>query len=68
MLSTAGAALRLVVGLGAVLEDLERRWQDSVLLSGICGVVREHAEKHFGVYVRYCSNQVYQDRILKKLM
>jgi neuronal guanine nucleotide exchange factor len=49
------------------LEDLEKRWQSSFLLNGLCDVVRDHAENHFQVYVKYCSNQVYQDRILKKL-
>ena len=49
------------------LEDLEKRWQSSFLLNGLCEVVRHHAENNFQVYVKYCSNQVYQDRILKKL-
>eukprot|EP00095_Tigriopus_kingsejongensis_P010586 maker-scaffold449_size167299-snap-gene-0.16 protein:Tk10586 transcript:maker-scaffold449_size167299-snap-gene-0.16-mRNA-1 annotation:"hypothetical protein DAPPUDRAFT_43086" len=49
------------------LEDLENRWQDSVLLTGITTIVNEHAQKYFQVYVKYCSNQIYQDRILKKL-
>ena len=49
------------------LEDLEKRWQDSVLLTGITPIVKEHAKENFQVYVKYCSNQVYQDRILKKL-
>ncbi len=49
------------------LADLERVWQASVLMDGICSVVKKHAAKNFHVYVKYCSNQVYQDRILKKL-
>ena len=31
------------------LEDLESRWQESVLLSGICDIVRRHARHHFQV-------------------
>merc|ERR1712228_673748 len=42
-------------------------WQESVLLSGICDIIRQHAKENFQVYVKYCSNQVYQDRTLKRL-
>lgn len=51
----------------AFLADLERKWQASVLMEGICGVVGGHARANFGVYVKYCSNQVHQDKTLKKL-
>ncbi|XP_023328758.1 rho guanine nucleotide exchange factor 16 isoform X2 [Eurytemora carolleeae] len=49
------------------LSDLESAWQESVLLHGIPEIVRYHAKTHFQVYVKYCSNQIYQDRMLKKL-
>lgn len=49
------------------LADLEGCWQDSVRLTGICEVVRRHAKENFSVYVKYCSNQSYQDKILEKL-
>ena len=49
------------------LEDLEKKWQASVLLDGLCEVVRDHAAKHFQVYVKYCSNQVDQGKLLKEL-
>jgi len=49
------------------LSDLESRWQESVLLSGICDIIKAHAKENFQVYVKYCSNQVYQDRTLKRL-
>lgn len=49
------------------LEDLEKKWQASVLLDGLCEVVRDHAKQHFGVYVKYCSNQVDQGKLLKEL-
>ncbi len=49
------------------LADLELRWAESVVLTGIPEVVSRHAKQNFQVYVKYCSNQVYQDRILKKL-
>jgi len=44
-----------------------RLLQASVTMEGLCRVVKEHAEKNFGVYVRYCSNQVHQDKTLKRL-
>jgi len=49
------------------LEDLEKRWQSSILLDGLCEVVRDHARDHFQIYVKYCSNQVDQDKLLKEL-
>ena len=49
------------------LADLERAWDESFLLEGVCAVVLNHSRSNFAVYVKYCSNQVYQDRILKKL-
>jgi neuronal guanine nucleotide exchange factor len=49
------------------LEDLEKRWQSSVLLDGLCEVVRDHAMDNFQVYVKYCSNQVDQGKLLGEL-
>ena len=49
------------------LADLEKRWQESALISTIADIVLKHASTSFGVYVKYCSNQIYQDRILKQL-
>ena len=49
------------------LADLESRWQESVVLSGISDIIMNHARHNFHVYVKYCSNQVYQDRTLKRL-
>lgn len=50
-----------------LLADLERRWQENIVLTNICDILYEHASKFFNVYVKYCANQVYQDRILKEL-
>ena len=49
------------------LADLEKRWQESVLITTIADVVLKHASTSFSVYVKYCSNQIYQDRMLKQL-
>jgi hypothetical protein len=50
-----------------LLCDLENRLKASLVLSDVCDILCEHFEKHFDAYVKYCSNQVYQDRTLKKL-
>ncbi|CAN7985738.1 unnamed protein product [Ixodes hexagonus] len=50
-----------------LLADLERRWEQSLVIEDVCDILLEHATKHFGVYVRYCSNQMHQDRLLKEL-
>nr|XP_053644134.1 uncharacterized protein LOC128696802 isoform X2 [Cherax quadricarinatus] len=49
------------------LADLEKRWQVSVQISTIADIICKHANNHFQVYVKYCSNQIYQDRTLKEL-
>lgn len=51
------------------LQDLETRWQENLspLLSGICDIILKHARNHFQVFISYCSNQVTQDRTLKRL-
>ncbi len=36
-------------------------------MEGLCAVVERHAREGLGVYVRYCSNQVHQDKTLRKL-
>ncbi|PSN52299.1 hypothetical protein C0J52_08549 [Blattella germanica] len=49
------------------LADLEECWQDNILLHGICEVIYKHANKHFNVYIKYCSNQIHLDRTLRRL-
>ncbi|KAK2705635.1 hypothetical protein QYM36_015873 [Artemia franciscana] len=49
------------------LADLERRWQENIVISDICDIILSHAEKHFDVYIKYCSHQLYQERTLKEL-
>ncbi|KAJ8320037.1 hypothetical protein KUTeg_001624 [Tegillarca granosa] len=50
------------------LMDLEGRWQQSVQLSDVCDIIYRHAAKKFDCYVRYCSNQTFQDRATQELM
>ncbi|XP_041378326.1 serine-rich adhesin for platelets-like isoform X2 [Gigantopelta aegis] len=49
------------------LYDLECRWQESCLMSNICDIVFKHSEENFEPYVRYTSNQVFQERMLEML-
>lgn len=51
----------------ALLTDFEKRWQENVLIREICDILLEHASKHFEVYIRYCTNQLYQERMLREL-
>ncbi|NXJ82274.1 ARHGG factor, partial [Trogon melanurus] len=49
-------------------EDLEKRHQENPLIPDISDIVEEHASNHFNPYVSYCSNEVYQQRTLQKLL
>ncbi|EFP06951.1 CRE-TAG-218 protein [Caenorhabditis remanei] len=50
-----------------LLCDLETRLEENLILDDICDILSEHFEKYFEVYIKYCSNQVYQDRTLRRL-
>uniref|UniRef100_A0A7M4F0I3 Rho guanine nucleotide exchange factor 16 n=1 Tax=Crocodylus porosus TaxID=8502 RepID=A0A7M4F0I3_CROPO len=49
-------------------EDLEKRHQEHILISEISDIMEKHALHHFHPYVIYCSNEVYQQRTLQKLL
>ncbi|XP_025941436.1 rho guanine nucleotide exchange factor 16 [Apteryx rowi] len=49
-------------------KDLEKRHQENLLMPDISDIVEEHASNHFNPYVSYCSNEVYQQRTLQKLL
>lgn len=51
----------------ALLTDLEKRWQENIFIREICDILLDHASKHFEVYIRYCTNQLYQERMLREL-
>lgn len=50
-----------------LLCDLETRLKENLVLTDVCDLLAEHFEKRFDAYVKYCSNQVYQDRVLRRL-
>ncbi|XP_076451935.1 uncharacterized protein LOC143287661 isoform X2 [Babylonia areolata] len=49
------------------LADLEARWQESCIMNDICDIITKHAQKNFEPYIRYCSNQAFQERALESL-
>nr|XP_042909467.1 uncharacterized protein LOC107442238 [Parasteatoda tepidariorum] len=51
-----------------ILYDVTARWGDSILIPDICDIILHHAQlPSFSIYVKYCSNRVYQERTLKEL-
>ncbi|CAH1646295.1 unnamed protein product [Spodoptera littoralis] len=50
-----------------LMTELEKCWQENILLQGICDIVRQHAELHFSVYVKYCENQALMVKALQRL-
>ncbi|XP_049866678.1 uncharacterized protein LOC126367291 isoform X2 [Pectinophora gossypiella] len=50
-----------------LMNELEKCWQENILLTGICDIVRRHAEQHFHVYVKYCENQALMVKALQRL-
>ncbi|KAJ8410715.1 hypothetical protein AAFF_G00186720 [Aldrovandia affinis] len=48
--------------------DLEDRHQQNVLIDDISDIVAKHAHSNFDPYVTYCSNEVYQQRTLQRLV
>ncbi|KAL3268344.1 hypothetical protein HHI36_007460 [Cryptolaemus montrouzieri] len=50
-----------------LLLDLEKCWQDNILLHGVCDIIQKHAEEEFAVYIPYCENHMLLDQMMKKL-
>ncbi|XP_030650161.1 rho guanine nucleotide exchange factor 26 isoform X2 [Chanos chanos] len=48
--------------------ELEDRHQQNVVIEDISDIVERHAASNFEPYVTYCSNEVYQQRTLQKLV
>ncbi|XP_038672193.1 rho guanine nucleotide exchange factor 26-like isoform X1 [Scyliorhinus canicula] len=49
-------------------KELEARYQQNALIPDISDIVEKHATSTFDPYVTYCSNEVYQQRTLQKLL
>ncbi|XP_069474508.1 rho guanine nucleotide exchange factor 26 [Ambystoma mexicanum] len=49
-------------------KELESRHQKNILIEDISDIVEKHAKSTFDPYVKYCTNEVYQQRTLQKLL
>ncbi|XP_073251927.1 uncharacterized protein [Porites lutea] len=49
------------------LQALRARQKEALVISSISDIIEQHATQYFEVYVKYCSNQIYQDRTLRNL-
>ncbi|XP_068000982.1 rho guanine nucleotide exchange factor 26 [Melanerpes formicivorus] len=48
--------------------ELEARHQNSIFIDDISDIVEKHSSSTFDPYVKYCTNEVYQQRTLQKLL
>jgi hypothetical protein len=48
-------------------EALQQRWSENVKINTVCDIIQEFAASKFDVYVKYCSNQLFQNRLLDEL-
>ncbi|KAJ8256829.1 hypothetical protein COCON_G00189810 [Conger conger] len=48
--------------------DLEEKHQHNFYIDDISDIVAKHAQSNFDPYVTYCSNEVYQQRTLQRLV
>ncbi|XP_028927776.2 rho guanine nucleotide exchange factor 26 isoform X1 [Ornithorhynchus anatinus] len=49
-------------------KELEERHQNNILIDDISDIVEKHTSSTFDPYVKYCTNEVYQQRTLQKLI
>uniref|UniRef100_A0A3B4C8H5 Rho guanine nucleotide exchange factor 26 n=1 Tax=Pygocentrus nattereri TaxID=42514 RepID=A0A3B4C8H5_PYGNA len=49
-------------------KELEDRHQQNIVIDDISDIVIRHAQSNFEPYVTYCSNEVYQQRTLQRLL
>ncbi|XP_026143567.1 rho guanine nucleotide exchange factor 26 isoform X1 [Carassius auratus] len=49
-------------------KELKDRHQQNIVINDISDIVLRHAQSNFDPYVTYCSNEVYQQRTLQRLL
>ncbi|XP_034556393.1 rho guanine nucleotide exchange factor 26-like [Notolabrus celidotus] len=49
-------------------KELEERHQQNIVIDDISDIVCKHAQSNFDPFVTYCSNEVYQQRTLQRLV
>ncbi|XP_054537170.1 rho guanine nucleotide exchange factor 26 isoform X3 [Pan troglodytes] len=57
-----------VLGLHMFFIELEARHQNNIFIDDISDIVEKHTASTFDPYVKYCTNEVYQQRTLQKLL
>ncbi|GFQ75467.1 ephexin-1 [Trichonephila clavata] len=51
-----------------LISEISERWNDNILIPDICDIIHHHSVlPSSSVYVKYCSNRVYQEKTLKEL-
>uniref|UniRef100_A0A8C4NAE7 Rho guanine nucleotide exchange factor 26 n=1 Tax=Eptatretus burgeri TaxID=7764 RepID=A0A8C4NAE7_EPTBU len=48
-------------------KELEERHKLNVIMESVSDIMEKHAREHFEPYVKYCANEVYQQRMLLSL-
>ena len=49
------------------LQALETCWQQSITMEGLSEILLSQSTSDFDVFIEYCSNQVVQERTIKRL-
>ncbi|KAF7653744.1 hypothetical protein LDENG_00078620 [Lucifuga dentata] len=49
-------------------KELEDRHQQNIVIDDISDIIHKHSQTNFDPYVTYCSNEVYQQRTLQRLV
>lgn len=49
-------------------KELEDRHQQSIVIDDVSDIVERHSQSNFDPYITYCSNEVYQQRTLQRLL
>ncbi|CAG2100678.1 unnamed protein product, partial [Medioppia subpectinata] len=51
----------------SLLSDLEKRFEQNILLYDVCDILSDYAVNHFQPYIRYCAYQRDQEKLLTRL-
>jgi len=50
-----------------LLQDLDKRWQQNVIISDVCDILLDYASNRFHNYIKYITFQMKQEQTLKHL-
>ncbi|KAJ8787178.1 hypothetical protein J1605_000521 [Eschrichtius robustus] len=67
-LSSPHAASHPALRFSLFFTELEERHQNNIFIDDISDIVEKHTASTFDPYVKYCTNEVYQQRTLQKLL